>query len=288
MATSAPQTFSVTVVHCWSAPRSRSTALLYSFDSRDDTVALDEPLYAAWLLQQQTTVQRPYLSSLQAAVNGTATEDETTNVWKEELVPLQQRIRNAVQALLQKRSPFVSRGVIFCKQMAKFWNLYGSEKDEEQQFECSYNGQTTLIQLRHKHILLIRDPLDVLSSWNVLGGVHGGSPSAIMEEMGILQLYQIYATRNVILVVDAEELRLDPEGTLRHLCQRVEIPYSNAMYVKRTLFEFSDISHSQISLIYNLIGCIGTVAVTTAMDLGPSGGILKFIPPRVGPVQEKS
>ena len=35
----------ITVVHCWSAPRSRSTAMLYSFESRGaDTVALDEPL----------------------------------------------------------------------------------------------------------------------------------------------------------------------------------------------------------------------------------------------------
>jgi len=32
----------ITVIHCWSAPRSRSTALLYSFEARgDDCVAID-------------------------------------------------------------------------------------------------------------------------------------------------------------------------------------------------------------------------------------------------------
>jgi protein-lysine N-methyltransferase EEF2KMT len=36
----------ITVVHCWSAPRSRSTAFLYSWEARgDDCVAMDEPLY---------------------------------------------------------------------------------------------------------------------------------------------------------------------------------------------------------------------------------------------------
>ena len=43
----------VTIVHCWSSPRSRSTALLYSFESRgDDTVAIDESLYRRWLREK--------------------------------------------------------------------------------------------------------------------------------------------------------------------------------------------------------------------------------------------
>ena len=38
------------IIHCWSAPRSRSTALLYSFEARgSSTIALDEPLYRRWL-----------------------------------------------------------------------------------------------------------------------------------------------------------------------------------------------------------------------------------------------
>jgi protein-lysine N-methyltransferase EEF2KMT len=227
--------FSVTVLHCWSAPRSRSTALLYSFDARSsvDTVALDEPLYAAWL-RESPQVPRPYRAALQAAIDDeTADKDDTEEVkkWREELVPLRQRIRKAALSLWG-RTPS-NQGVIFCKQMAKFWPLYHPEIDEEEEFfECSSSANGAMVQLRHAHILLIRDPLDVLSSWKELGHVHGGSPAAIMDEMGILQLYQIYATRtNVAVVLDAEELRRDPEGTLRHLCQQVQIPYSDDMYV---------------------------------------------------------
>lgn len=61
----APLPATITIVHCWSAPRSRSTALLYSFEARGsskgkkghgrdggDTVALDEPLYRRWLREK--------------------------------------------------------------------------------------------------------------------------------------------------------------------------------------------------------------------------------------------
>ncbi|KAF3531690.1 hypothetical protein DY000_02043873 [Brassica cretica] len=37
------------VIHSWSAPRSLSTSLMYSFAERDDIEVVDEPLYAAFL-----------------------------------------------------------------------------------------------------------------------------------------------------------------------------------------------------------------------------------------------
>ncbi|CAH8259404.1 unnamed protein product [Arabidopsis lyrata] len=46
------------VIHSWSAPRSLSTSLMYSFAQRDDTEVVDEPLYAAFL--KATGVDRPY------------------------------------------------------------------------------------------------------------------------------------------------------------------------------------------------------------------------------------
>ena len=64
----------ITVVHCWSAPRSRSTALLYSFEARWNanadntnacpTVAIDEPLYRRWLLDKGDAVIRPYTNEM--------------------------------------------------------------------------------------------------------------------------------------------------------------------------------------------------------------------------------
>lgn len=46
------------VIHSWSAPRSLSTSLMYSFAQRDDIEVLDEPLYANFL--RISGVERPY------------------------------------------------------------------------------------------------------------------------------------------------------------------------------------------------------------------------------------
>ncbi|XP_010464038.1 PREDICTED: branched-chain-amino-acid aminotransferase-like protein 1 [Camelina sativa] len=46
------------VIHSWSAPRSLSTSLMYSFSQRDDTEVVDEPLYGAFL--KATGFDRPY------------------------------------------------------------------------------------------------------------------------------------------------------------------------------------------------------------------------------------
>ncbi|KVH98241.1 Aminotransferase, class IV [Cynara cardunculus var. scolymus] len=50
------------VIHSWSAPRSLSTSLMYSFAQRDDTEVVDEPLYAHYL--RVTGVDRPYREEL--------------------------------------------------------------------------------------------------------------------------------------------------------------------------------------------------------------------------------
>ena len=75
----------ITVVHCWSAPLSRSTALLYSFDSRgDDCVAIDGPLYCEWLIARGDAASRPYRQQL---IDGTAPPDASNDDsrWKERI-----------------------------------------------------------------------------------------------------------------------------------------------------------------------------------------------------------
>nr|POE53974.1 branched-chain-amino-acid aminotransferase-like protein 2 [Quercus suber] len=52
----------VEVIHSWSAPRSLSTCLMYSFAQRDDMEVLDEPLYAFFL--RTTGLDRPYKEEL--------------------------------------------------------------------------------------------------------------------------------------------------------------------------------------------------------------------------------
>ncbi|GLT38323.1 hypothetical protein SLA2020_125790 [Shorea laevis] len=52
----------IEVVHSWSAPRSLSTSIMYSFAQRDDMEVLDEPLYATFL--RATGIERPYREEL--------------------------------------------------------------------------------------------------------------------------------------------------------------------------------------------------------------------------------
>eukprot|EP00051_Salpingoeca_urceolata_P029203 m.489231 g.489231 ORF g.489231 m.489231 type:complete len:569 (+) comp26517_c0_seq1:88-1794(+) len=55
-------------VNVWAAPRSMSTAVMYSFAQRDDTTVVDEPLYAHHL-SKNSHLDRPYKEELLKAQN---------------------------------------------------------------------------------------------------------------------------------------------------------------------------------------------------------------------------
>ena len=222
-------TKTVTVVHCWSAPRSRSTALLYSFEARgaDDCVAIDEPLYREWLIERGDAVARPYTKEM---INGTPPADspEEAPVWQRELKSLTERIQEGAEKVSDG-------GVIFCKHMAKHCFLYDFEK------ECAASSPD--ITLVHKHLLLIRDPVQVLSSWSYSSEVHGNNPTP--DEVGIVPLLSIYSSlqsrggenaplrdetaAGSVVLLDSDELALDPEGTLSNTCKDLCIPYKESM-----------------------------------------------------------
>jgi protein-lysine N-methyltransferase EEF2KMT len=245
----------VTVVHCWSAPRSRSTALLYSFEARGPTscAALDEPLYRQWLIDRGDAVARPYTSEMIAGVPpsevpGTYSIDPAV-CWKREVMSLEERIHAAAAHLAKttQRSASKSEGeaggaggppVIFCKH-AKHCSLYNFER------QC-VAPDTAPYDLVHKHVLLIRDPVAVLSSWGVIGDVHGNSPT--VDEVGIVPMLSIYSTvtssplsaasettaspsstNSSIVILDSDELFHDPEGTLANLCKDLHIAYLPSM-----------------------------------------------------------
>jgi protein-lysine N-methyltransferase EEF2KMT len=224
----------ITVVHCWSAPRSRSTALCYSFEARANTVALDEPLYVDWLRAQGEAVSRPYLPNLlQGIPVVSASVQIGSNVagddwrWKRELLSLEERIQQAASSLSHG-------GVIFCKQMAKFCDVYNFSK-ERSATQSESSEPLKGIELKHKHVLLIRDPVSVLSSWGAAGDVHGNNPT--IHEVGIVPLLSIFsalqsrdstASPNVI-VLDSDELVDDPRGVLQHICRQLEVDYQDSM-----------------------------------------------------------
>jgi protein-lysine N-methyltransferase EEF2KMT len=233
----------VTVVHCWSAPRSRSTALLYSFEARGSSTcaALDEPLYRQWLIDRGDTVARPYTSEMIAGVPplripGSYSIDPDV-CWKREVLSLEERIHAAAEQLAKTKDEGGGGPVIFCKHMAKHCSLYNFER------QCVAPDAATY-ELVHKHVLLIRDPVAVLSSWGVIGDVHGNSPT--VDEVGIVPMLSIYSsltstqtaapetaaagsTGSSIVILDSDELFHDPEGTLTNLCQDLGIAYLPSM-----------------------------------------------------------
>jgi branched-chain amino acid aminotransferase group I len=214
----------VTVLHCWSAPRSRSTALLYSFAGRDDdgaVVGLDEPLYRAWLaLPANATATRPYRTSLLTGVPPTEGDYGRTADWAWAQGTLEERLEQAAAALP------APGGLVFCKHMAKQAVCYD--------FSSEYQGGSTTTVWQHVHLLLVRDPVAVLSAWGAVADNHGNR--ATPDEVGILPLLQIYGqlqtkdhTRWAVL--DADDLAGDPPTRLQDTCARLGVAasYSDRM-----------------------------------------------------------
>ena len=221
----------VTVIHCWTAPRSRSTALLYSFEARgEDCVAIDEPLKREWLVYQGDNVQRPYKTNM---IDGTPPADKPQDsyLWERETLPLGERIHLAALKLSKSTENDDTSNnnecVIFCKHMSKTYFLYDFDNDVHVE---PVEG----VELVHKHMFLIRDPVAILRSWDVLNHVHNESCST--EDVGIVPLLSIYSTlqrrfgsESHITILDSDALVKDPEGVLQDICQELDIPYKDSM-----------------------------------------------------------
>ncbi|KAL5768462.1 hypothetical protein ACOSP7_015008 [Xanthoceras sorbifolium] len=175
----------VEVIHSWSAPRSLSTSLMYSFAQRDDMEVLDEPLYANFL--RVTGIDRPYREELLSRM-----ESDGNKVVKEVIFgPGRRRYR-------------------FCKHIVK-QRVHGLPDD--------------LLE-KGKHIILIRNPLDILPSFDKVV-----PPS--LQEIGFTDLVLIYSELCKLgkppVIIDAADLRQDPEATLRSLCEDLDVPFQDKM-----------------------------------------------------------
>ncbi|KAH9688683.1 Branched-chain-amino-acid aminotransferase-like protein 1 [Citrus sinensis] len=77
-----------------------------------------------------------------------------------------------------------------------------------------------------KHIILIRNPLDILPSFDKVV-----PPS--FKELGLADLVTIYSELCELgkspVIVDAADLQQDPEATLRSLCEDLDIPFQATM-----------------------------------------------------------
>ncbi|KAF7143802.1 hypothetical protein RHSIM_Rhsim05G0144300 [Rhododendron simsii] len=175
----------IEVIHSWSAPRSLSTSVMYSFAQRDDIEVLDEPLYANFL--RVTGVERPY--------------------------------RDEVLSKMEADGNKVVKDVIFGPGVKKYRFCKHISKQR-------VPGLSDELMKRGKHFILIRNPLEVLLSFDKVV-----RPSFL--ELGLADLIAIY---NELCnlgkrppIIDVAELREDPEAALRWLCQDLDIPFQAAM-----------------------------------------------------------
>ncbi|MEL6366365.1 MAG: sulfotransferase family protein [Pseudomonadota bacterium] len=78
-----------------------------------------------------------------------------------------------------------------------------------------------------KHVLLIRDPEQMLSSLTIQ------LPDARLADTGLAQQCELLDTLNqhniAVAVIDSRELLLDPEDVLRQLCEVLNLPWTDAM-----------------------------------------------------------
>jgi len=229
----------ITVIHCWSAPRSRSTALLYSFEARGkDCVAIDEPLYRRWLIEKGDSVSRPYTKEIIQGIPHPEADPSDHFKWIREKASLQQRIHDAVEKLDKNG---VTDGVIFLKHMAKHSFLFDFNKDSEiigndlEESNTRNDGlaqNTNVKRIVHRHLLLIRDPVAILSSWDANSEVHNTTSP---DEVGIVPLLSIYSTLYgrqdslPIVILDSDQLAVDPAFTLWQVCKELHIPFTENM-----------------------------------------------------------
>lgn len=181
---------STRVIHTWSGPRSLSTAFMYSFAQRPDCKTYDEPLYAAFL-RKYPEVSRPYREELLAA------ERESAN-----------------EVLQKMLSTTVSHGVVFAKHMGR---------------HCMEDLDPNLLAAPgSRHVILIRNPLELIMSWNVKGAVH--NESDLSNVTNLHELVGIYLkirklTGAAPVIVDMDALKREPERILRALCVSLNIPF---------------------------------------------------------------
>ena len=177
----------------WSGPRNVSTALMYSFARRADTVVLDEPLYAHYLVVSGE--EHPGRDEVLAAQ-----DHDGRRVMRDQVLGA------------------CDRPVLFAKQMAH--HLVG-DLEPERALDCL--GQVA-------SVLLVRDPEEVLLSLSKVIGDPRPDQTGVPLQAQLLDLLSAHDPDGAPPpVLDARRLRMDPEGVLRRLCAALGLEFDPAM-----------------------------------------------------------
>ena len=175
------------IIYLLSGPRNCSTALMYSFNQRSDTVAMDEPFYGIWI--KNLGKKQPFFDEMMKTL-------ECANPDK-------------IHDLIEEKEKV--NGNIFVKNMAntvKHMNITRISK--------------------YRPILLIRDPADVIVSHAKI------DPLITSEDLCLEHQIKLYdwlkeTTKEDPIVIDGNELRRHPSSVLTQLCNRLDLPFTEAM-----------------------------------------------------------
>jgi hypothetical protein len=173
----------------WSGPRNISTAMMRAWGNRPDTIVCDEPFYAHYLLSTGHTDHPGY----EEIIAGHETD------W-----------RKVVQWLT---GPIPHGKSIFYQKHMSHHVLPGMATDWIENMQNCF---------------LIREPNEMLLSLVEF------LPSPSLLETGLPQqvrLFELLRERNGTTppVIDATDVLKDPGGTLRALCDRLQVPFYDEM-----------------------------------------------------------
>ena len=164
-----------------------STAMMYSFAQRPDCMVFDEPLYSNYL-KKFAAVHRPYRAQLEQDV-------ETSN------------------EVLQRINAAGSEKLVYAKHMIKQLT-----DDIDMDLLCAPGS---------RHVILIRNPLDLIMSWTTKSDVHKGGDNDPTNLLELVNLFMTLRRRTgkAPVVVDTDLLKLNPERVLSATCAQLSIPF---------------------------------------------------------------
>ena len=223
------------IINCWSGPRSLSTSLMYSFHNRGDAECFDEPFYAHYLREEIAANER----------NGI--EDSRPRPYVDMVLDKQNADgAKVLDEMLYGDRNESSREIRFVKHMAKHATRYmPRRKNNSTEFEYDRLGDYLE---RCENFILVRHPEDIVRSF-------GAVATPTLDETCLpsqLEIFMMHTpcrhgkinreTEKMELptlkhrkrhppmpVVLSEDLRDNPEGTLRALCKAVNIDFKPEM-----------------------------------------------------------
>ena len=224
------------IINCWSGPRSLSTSLMYSFHNRGDAECFDEPLYAHYLSDEigmneandglKDSLPRPYVDMVLDKQNADGGK--------------------VLDELLYGDRNESSREFRFVKHMAKHATRHMPRR-KHNSTEFEYDRLMDYLE-GSENFILVRHPEDIVRSF-------GAVATPTLEETCLpsqLEIFMKHApgrygmvnhtTKKLVPptvehrkqyppmpVVLSEDLRDNPEGTLRALCKAMNIDFKPEM-----------------------------------------------------------